>query len=287
MVLTCFVFRVLLSFQVTVLLALVQDIVSDLVVSSSDENRALEVKAEEFWGLFLTAAHDAHMEEHMRLYTDIERMLAKLPQQNTYVHDALADALAHLKSADAQVLAQATQSAELASERLAAGPAAPEGGWFFSAGQNFFAGALRRFVDGGRYSEQLLEQVSLRQAEILPLLHGTAAATGSVLSNCRLASNRSFDFLKYDVYNKGVPRTTEPATALAYRLIDAARETQHHFTCFVTQAALAIAHDFQGRHNAAAATLARSAFLVVETSTTEPAPRPSRILPSSQLLSVV
>jgi hypothetical protein len=285
--LTCFLFRVLLSFQVAVRLSLAQDIVSDLVVSSSDENKALQVKAEEFWGLFLTAAHDAHMEEHMRLYTDVERLLAKLPKQNTYVHDALADALAHLKSGDAQVLAQATQSSELATERLAAGPAAPEGGWFFSAGQNFFAGALRRFADGGRYSEQLLEQVSLHQAEILPLLRGTAAATGSVLSNCRLASKRSFDLLKYDIYNKGVPKTPEPAKDLAYRLIDAAGETRHHFTSFVTQAALAIAHDVQGRHDGAAATLARSAFIGAEASTTEPAPRPSRVLPSSQLLSVV
>jgi len=278
----------LLSFELAILPSVAQDIVSDLLVSSSDENRALEVKAEEFWDSFLSAAHDTHIEEHMGLYTDVERMLAELPQQNTYVHEALADALAHLKSADAQVLAQATQSSELAVDRLAAGPAAPVSGWFSSAGKDFFARALRRFVDGGRYSEELLEQVSLRQAEILPLLRGTAAATGSVLSNCRLASKRSFDLLKYDVYNKGVPKTPEPAKVIAYRLVDAAGETRHHFTSFITQAAQSIAHDFQGRHDGAAATLARSTFLGAEASTTEPGPQPvQRPSLSSQLLSVV
>eukprot|EP00971_Amphidinium_carterae_P184986 3673026-Amphidinium_carterae.1 len=34
------------------------------------------------------------------------------------------------------------------------------------------------------------------------------AQQGNVLADCRLASKRSFDVLKYDIYNKDTPRNT-------------------------------------------------------------------------------
>lgn len=249
--------------------AAAQEVISDLVTAPADERRALEVKAEEFWGPFLETAKDMRLEEHMTLYSDAERVLCELPAENTYVREALAEALMRLKRADAAVLARAVQSSELASQRLSKGQA---GNLFsiFSRGGSFIDQALRRFVDGSRFSEDLVQQVQNRQAEILPLLRDTAEATGNVLTDCRLASKRSFDLLKYDIYNKGVPKTPEAAEAVAHRIIDASSATRKRFTGFVVQAVGGIKRDFLGRHDNAAATVARSDLAAFAAQTTDP-----------------
>merc|ERR1719253_1276085 len=126
---------------------------------------------------------------------------------------------------------------------------------------SFMSQALRRLVDGGRYSEQLVDHVGRRQADILPMLRGAADSTASVLSDCRTASKRSFDLLKYDIYNKGVPKTPEGAKKVAYRLVDAIGETRHRFMLFVTRAATSIAKDAGGKRDQAAATVARTAAM--------------------------
>jgi len=241
--------------------------ISDILTSSVDESRALEIKAEDFWQPVLEAAEEMKMGEHLQLYADTEKVIAALPSENTYAREALSDALLRLRRADDAVLAQATQSSEIASKKLAA-PAGSDGGSFF--GGSFFNGgsqmsflsqALRRFVDGGKYSEQLVDHVGKRQADILPLLRGAAASTTNVLGDCRTASKRSFDLLKYDIYNKGVPKTPEEAKKVAYRLVDAVGETRHRFMGFVTKAVTSIARDAEGKKDQAASfTMARAAL---------------------------
>jgi len=236
--------------------AAAQDVISDLVTTPADENRALEVKAEEFWGTILAAAQDMHLEEHMMLYADAERVLCELPAENTYVREALVEALTRLKHADAAVLARAVQSSDLASQHLSN----RQSGTLlsiFARGGSFVEQALRRFIDGSSFSEDLVHQVVNRQAEILPLLHDTAEATGTVLKDCRLSSKRSFDLLKYDIYNKGVPTTPEAAKAVAHRIVDASAATRKRFTGFVVQAVGGITRDFEGRHDSAATTVAQ------------------------------
>merc|ERR1719498_1225982 len=73
---------------------------------------------------------------------------------------------------------------------------------FMTGGQIFsiFRDRLRRFASDGTYSERLVKLVEQRQADVLPALQGTAEISGNVLSDCRTASKRSFDVLKYDLY---------------------------------------------------------------------------------------
>lgn len=243
--------------------AAAQEVYSDLGEllagpSPGDERRALEIKAEQFWDTVLGAAKDMKMTEHAELYEATEKVIADLPAENTYVRDALAEVLQRLRRADTAVLSQAVTSSDVAGERLAAGPEGESFYSFFTGGQNFLSEALRRFVAGGRYPEKLAEQVARRQADILPVLRGTAGSAGDVLKDSRLASKRSFDVLKYDIYNKDVPKTPQAAKDLAYRLVDAAGETRRRFTQFVTQAVRGVAADFEGRNDSAGATVTRS-----------------------------
>lgn len=235
------------------------EIISDIVTPSLDESRALEIKADQFWLSLLKVAEDMKMEEHLVLYQDVEKVLEELPTENDHVRHLLGEALTLLRHADELVLMQAAQASELASDRLAA----QSGDGLFSfltGGQNFLSSALRRFVDGSRYSERLVDHVDQRQADILPVLRGTATVTGNVLSHCRTASKHSFDVLKYDIYNRGVPTTPETAKSVAHRLVDAAGQTRHRFMMFITETVSGIAKDTERKHERASATVLQSSL---------------------------
>jgi len=235
------------------------DIISDLTTSSVDEKRALEIKAGQFWDGVLQASEDMNMEKHVSLYADAENVIASLPAENDYVRQALRESLTRLKRADETVLLQSVRTSQTASDSLAS----PVTGDFFSfikGGQNFFAQAIKGFVDGGRYSEKLVRHVGERQGEILPVLQETKEITGNVLKDCRLASSRSFDALKYDIYNNDVPKTPENAKALSYRLVEAVGETRHKFMRFVTEAADSIARDTQEKEEPAATTVIKASL---------------------------
>eukprot|EP00932_Pfiesteria_piscicida_P009830 SRR837773.20630.p1 GENE.SRR837773.20630~~SRR837773.20630.p1 ORF type:complete len:296 (+),score=81.11 SRR837773.20630:31-888(+) len=240
------------------------EVFSDLadVVSPSPsvQRMALEAKADAFWRVVSDAAENMKLSAHMKLYVDTEKVLAELPAENTYVREALQEVLMRIRRADEMVLTQAVESSDLASDRLAAPLQGESMFSFFTGGQNFLKQAIRRFVSGGSYAENLDSQVHDRQAEILPVLRGAASATGNVLSDTRLASKRSFDILKYDIYNKGVPKTPQAAKDIANRLVEASSETRRRFTQFITKTVNSIADDFVGRHDGAAASSVQSSL---------------------------
>jgi len=242
--------------------ALGQEVISDLgdliAPSPADERRALSLKAEDFWRSVLGSAQDLRMAEHLELFSATEEVIADLPLENQYVREALKEVLAKLRRADESVLVQTVRSTDLASEKLVAGPEGESLYSFFTGGQNFLSEALRRFVAGGQYPERLIDHVNQRQADILPVLRGAAGSAGDVLGDTRGASKRAFDVLKYDIYNKGVPKTPQAAKDLAYKLVDAAGETRHRFMHFVTQTVNGVARDFEGRRDGAAATVTRA-----------------------------
>merc|ERR1719378_1510219 len=96
-----------MSFLATITLIVVQgEVISDLSVDASmDEKRALEVKAEQFWGSILAAAQNAKMGEHAQLYQDTDKVMKELsPPHYEYVRQALKEALSHLRHADDLIL---------------------------------------------------------------------------------------------------------------------------------------------------------------------------------------
>lgn len=237
------------------------EIISDLVTSSTDGKRALEIKNQEFWQPMLDSAEDAKMTSayvHLSVYEEVEAAIRTLPAENTHVRDLLVDALARLKRADQKVFQQALESSEVASQQLMEGPGDAGGFSFLSGGQNYFVQAIREFVGFGRYGEQLGHQVRQRQAEVTPVLRGAAAVTGDVLKDCREGSKLSFDVLKYDIYTDGVAKTPEAVKAAAYKLVDAIGETRHQFMHGITDAANSIARDSREKDSDPAATVTRS-----------------------------
>lgn len=243
------------------LLPTAADIISDITTPESDEFSALQIKAELFWKPILGAAEDVKMEKHLELYADVEAVIKGLPAENEYVRQALREALDHLKRADDVSFKQALASSQVAKEKLDAPCDGNGGGFsFLTGGQNFLKAALTRFVGGGRYPEKLVKHVEQRQADILPVLRGAATVTGSVLSDCRLASKRSFDVRKYDIYNKGVPKTPQIADDVADRIIEASGETRHRFTSSITDLVKGITRDVQEKQEDAAATVTKASL---------------------------
>mmetsp|Transcript_21284 Transcript_21284/g.37827 ORF Transcript_21284/g.37827 Transcript_21284/m.37827 type:complete len:299 (+) Transcript_21284:100-996(+) len=236
------------------------DVISDLSTSEADEGRALEIKAEQFWKPLLLAAQDVKMEKHLALYKDVEHVIKELPTENDYVKQALSESLESLRNADSLLFKQALDSASIASSKLEI-PTTSTGGFsFLSGGQDFLRRALRKLIDNGQYADQLAEHISDRQNDILPMLRGAAKISGNVLTDCRVASKKAFDVRKYDIYNRGVPKTPKEANAVAERLVDAAGETRSRFTKFITEAALSITRDVQGKQEPAAATVTKASL---------------------------
>lgn len=224
------------------------DIISDITTSEADEDRALQVKMENFWTPVLQAAENVNLEKHLQLYEDAEKIIESLPPQNYYVREALQESLIRLKQADAALFKQTLRSKQVASEKLSEKPTVGLTGLsFLTGGQNFLRAALSKLSDGGKYSERLVKHIEQRQADITPLLRGAAESTGSILSDCRLASKRGFDVRKYDIYNRGVAKTPKEADDVADRLIDAAGETRHLFTHGIIEAVNGLTRDVRSR----------------------------------------
>lgn len=236
------------------------EVISDVVTSSGDERRALELRAEQFWTGIADVARDMNLERHLELYADVERVVSDLPPENSYVREALRESLEKLRNADELVLSQGLESSRLASDKLLAPSTASSASSFLFGGQNFFQEAFRSLTDSRRYSDRLLEHIKQRQIDVLPTLRATAAGAGSVLSDCRVASKRAFDVPKYDIYNKGVPKTPKSAKDVADRLVDAAAETRKRFTGFVVQLANGLAQDVGRRDENPSRTVTRASL---------------------------
>lgn len=219
------------------------EIISDIVSPIADERRALDIKSQQFWGEIQHSSLDTKNVNHNAVYAEIEAAIAALPADNRHVHTLMSDALMRLRRADAAVLQQAVESSDLASDRLTTGGVSESVFSFMTGGQNFLSLAIKRFVGGSDYGDRISTQVASRQGDILPALRGAASITPSVLDDCRMASKLSFDVLKYDIYNSGVPKTPEDTKTAANRLVDASGQTRHHFMQGITDIASALTKD--------------------------------------------
>jgi len=239
-------------------LAFESDIISDLTGPSADEGRALNVKMEQFWGPVKEAAAGSHEGEHAALYDEATSVISRLPAENAAVRDALVEAVASLRKADAVLSAQAAQTSDLASEQMVMSPRSAESVFsFLTGGQSFLSSAVDHFV-GSTYEKKLNKDVEQRQADVLPALQKAAASLGDVLEHCRTVSNRCFDVMKYDLYTEDAPKTPAEAKALANRLVDASAATRKSYMALVLEPVRALARDVEGLHEHPSATVTRS-----------------------------
>lgn len=244
----------------TVATAFDGEIISDIMTSSADEGRALTIKNEQFWQPLRDAAQQAAQDgKRWSVFQEVDVTIASLTDEHSKVRTLLREAIVHLKRADDVVLAQASQSSEIANEELAMSSGADASTFsFLTGGQNFISQAIRRFIGGGAYSEKLGDQIQKRQAAVLPALRGASIVAGDVLTDCRLASKLAFDVLKYDIYNSGVPKTPQSVKDAANHIVDAAGKTRHHFMQLIMGTVSSITRDTSEKHDDPAATVTRA-----------------------------
>jgi len=232
------------------------EIISDLVTSSADEGRAMSIKAEQFWQPVRDAADDAaKADKQFSEFAALDAAIAGLDEEHEHVRGLLRESITHLRQADAAVVAQGTQTSELANEQITVGSRSDGPAFsFLSGGQNFLSRAVGRFV-GGHYADQLGNQVQDRQAAVLPALQGVSSVTGDVLKDCRMATQIAFDVLKYDIYNRGVPKTPQAAKDAADKIIDASGKTRKRFMNLLMGTVDSIVKDTTGKQENPSATV--------------------------------
>eukprot|EP00927_Polykrikos_kofoidii_P045551 TRINITY_DN3956_c0_g1_i2.p1 TRINITY_DN3956_c0_g1~~TRINITY_DN3956_c0_g1_i2.p1 ORF type:complete len:335 (+),score=52.61 TRINITY_DN3956_c0_g1_i2:76-1005(+) len=247
------------------------DILSDLTAPSTDVTRALELKSEQFWQPVLKSAEEINAKQHAKVYADVEAAISLLPKENEHVRGLLVESLDRLQRADEAILLQAASSAQVAQEQLFGG--APSDTNFFSfltGGQNFLSQAIRRFVGEGDYAERLLNHIQRRQADVLPMLRGAASVTGDVLKDTRTSSKLAFDVMKYDIYNRDVPKTPSIAKNVANKLVDAAGESRRYFMRSIIGTVDSLSRDVQGKDRSPSEIVTSSLLAGLEESPFEP-----------------
>lgn len=242
------------------------EVISDITAPMADEGRALKIKDEDFWNPVLQAAQRASdAGTHDEVYAAADAAIAELGPEHSYVREALQEAVTKLQQAKAAVRAKAAEQAQVASEQLMAAPS----GWDWSETFSFLSGgrwgdalrfAIRSFVDGGRYGDRLQRDIYKRREEALPALRGASAVAGNVLADCRKATARAFDVLKYDIYTRGVPKTPKAAKEAAEKLVAASGETRSQFLGLVKEVAVGITKDVQAQNDRPSATVTRALF---------------------------
>lgn len=245
-----------------------QELISDVTTSGADESKALQIKAEKFWSQVLQVAESAKLDEHTKTYERVEKVIGALPPENSHVAGLMREALTRVKRADETVFRQRLQAEQLSTDSLTdvgLDQALRDDGQ--AEGFGAFGAAIRRFVTGegthkgaGMYPERLHKQIMNRQDQILPLLEGTAKQAGNVLEDCRLGTKLSFDVRKYDIYNRGVPKTPKEADDAADELIRVSGEVRRSFTSLIVGTVKSIAADTETKAEKPSVTVIRSAI---------------------------
>jgi len=239
------------------------EIISDLTISSGDESQALSIKKEKFWTSVAAPAEGTHISEHLLLAEEAKTLaLWRLDDKYSYVQEKLIEASKRLRAANEALKSQSTAAQDVAEQKIKEDESS---GWSWSFSwehglsySNAFSNARAKLVGDGDFSNKVAKDVRDRQAEVEPVLRTAADKLGDVLTNCRLVSSLAFDILKYDIYNKGVPKTTPEVKAICDRLIAAARITRQEFMGVAMGPVHSLVDDTQGKAERPTATVVRA-----------------------------
>lgn len=245
------------------------EIISDIGIttrpSAADENQAREIKKEKFWTSMVETTESTHVAEHLLLAAEAENLaLRHLEDKYSYVKEKLVEASKRLREANEALQLQSSDTKEVADKKLNENTGSGWN-WGFSwenglhlSYSNAFSDARARLVGDGDYSQKVAKDVADRQADVEPVLRSAASKLGDVLTNCRKVSSLGFDILKYDIYNKGVPKTPPEVKAISDKLIAAARITRQEFMGVTMGPVHSLVDDTQAKAERPAATVVRA-----------------------------
>jgi hypothetical protein len=239
------------------------EIISDLSISAADESQARNIKKEKFWTSMVATTEGNHVAEHLKLAKEAEDLaLWHLEDKYSYVQQKLVEAAKRLREANEALQAQSSSTNDVAEQKINEDA---NSGWSWSftwehglSYSNAFSNARAKLVGDGEYSQSVAKDVADRQADVEPVLRSAANKLGDVLTNCRKTSSLSFDILKYDIYNKGVPKTPADVKAICDRLIEAARITRQEFMGVTMGPVHSLVGDTQSKTERPTATVVRA-----------------------------
>lgn len=240
--------------------------ISDIGSSSpATSQRALATRAEKFWTTVLKAAESMDLNSYEDTMARALKSIEELPAENVEVKRLLKSSVERLQRTSQSLFLNAIAAGEAAGEKLSEGFLAKRGSEVgINSLGDVFGQAIRRFsatesgAGGTPFEDEAVRDVMERQGEVLPILQRTADISGDVLTDLRKAKNEAFDALKYDLYNKGVPKTPKFAEDVAYKLVDTAAGMRKKFLALTMDQVNAIARDFEGQHQSAAKVLTES-----------------------------
>jgi hypothetical protein len=213
------------------------EIFSDLTVAEDFQDRALAKRHSHFWNVVESAAAQNQYEEAV---AGLYACLDDVPE--CQVKKILEEALSHLDIAARQQGGQRSGAARVADQALSDGPTAT----MVTGPSDFFAKLYGAFVAEERksYQEKLRGQVMERQKRVTQILKDSQRA--DVLTSTRLATKLAFDAQKYDIYNRGVPKTTAEAKAIADKIVELSGKLRKAYLGVVTAIANQITEDVEG-----------------------------------------
>jgi len=225
----------MIAFALHVIVA--SEVFSDLTVAEDFQERALEKRHAHFWSVVESASAQNQYEEAV---AGLYACLDDVPEGQ--VKKILAEALSHLDIAAQQQGGQRSGAARVAEQALSDGPTVTA----VRGPTDFFAKLYGAFVAEERktYQEKLRGQVVERQKRVTQILKDSQRA--DVLTHTRLASKLAFDAMKYDIYNKNVPKTTDEAKAIADKIVELSGKLRKAYLGVVTAIATQITEDVDG-----------------------------------------
>lgn len=214
------------------------ELYTDLTLSEEFQQTALAKRHEHFWNVVEESAGN---HEYAEAAEALQACLSEI--RESAVTKILAEALAHLEMAAGGTSAQNSRASEVAEAALENGPGYSP----VRSPSDFFAKLYGTFIAEEKqgYQAKLRGQVEERQKRSAEILKGSIAS--DVLTHTRLASKLAFDALKYDIYQKNVPKTPEEAKAIANKIVELQTAIRKNYLGVVTAIAGQLVEDVQAR----------------------------------------
>jgi len=206
----------------------ISDILGEEKWNAKQGNGVLE---EIFWDKISKALKDTDYHRHDVVLERAEAAISQLPDENFHVRSLLTTATERLRKAHQQLARNALEGSDLL----------PRGE--FDVGINDISQGTNALFSLPSFNLHEKSGDVLRLKRYDSLAKILKVQDSSVLEDLRTATRLCFDAVKYDIYNKGVPKSPEHLTPLAYELVDVSSDLRKSYLGRISGIARAITEE--------------------------------------------
>jgi len=191
-----------------------------------------------FWEKIHTALENSDIHRYEKILRRAEDYVPKIPDENHHVYELIEGAITRLRQSQAYLARNVLKECGLTSSQenilfnnsIALMDSIRNLAWGKMPQFNMFNG------DGKTKHEE-------RMGKMLRLLK-VHSDTG-ILTDLRESNKMNFDVVKYDIYNRGVPKTPKELNDIAYELVDLGTDMRRAYLGRITNFANAIVDSVQ------------------------------------------